>query len=101
MGPMFGIRALALLIDGQLEEAQEQAMKSVRAGPAHVIGVMQAAAISLLVGRSDEAAVLAARACERRPDATVDLYLSALPIVDCVAKDQLIGSLLRLGFPRS
>lgn len=101
LGPMFGIRALALLIEGQLEEAQEQAMKSVRAGPTHVIGVMQAAAISLLSGRSDEAVALAERARERRPEATVDLYLSALPIADGTARDQLIGSLLRLGFARS
>lgn len=101
LGPMFGIRALALLTEGQLEEAREQAMRSVRAGPTHMIGVMQAAAISLLAGRSDEAVSLAERVRDGRPGATVELYLSALPIVDGPARDQVIGALLKLGFARS
>jgi TolB-like protein len=98
MGPMFGIRALSLLIDGHLDEAHEQALRAVRAGPSHVIGVMQAAAISALCGKADEAAGLVAWVRERRPDATAGLYFSALPMVNGPTRDQMVGALHGLGF---
>ncbi|AZQ66946.1 transcriptional regulator [Silicimonas algicola] len=100
MGPMLGVRALSLLIDGRQDEAQEQALRAVRAGPSHVINAMTAAAISALDGKADEAAQLAARVRERRPDVTVGLYFLALPIVDCSTRDQLAGALSGLGFAR-
>ncbi|HMO09342.1 MAG TPA: winged helix-turn-helix domain-containing protein [Paracoccaceae bacterium] len=100
LGPMFGVRALSLLIDGHPDAAQEQAQKALRAGPSHLINAMTAAAISALCGKAGEAAQLRAWVGERRPDATVGLYLSALPMVDGPTRQQLIRALLGLGFPR-
>jgi TolB-like protein len=100
LGPMLGIRALSLLIDGHLAEAEEHAQRAVRASPSHMITVMQAAAIAALSGKAGEAAQLAKWVRDRRPDATVGLYLSALPIVEGPARDQLIDALLGLGFAR-
>ncbi len=98
MGPMFGVRALALLIDGSHDEAQEQAMKAVRAGPSHVISVMQAAAICALCGKTAEAEQLAAWVRERRPDVAAGQYFSALPIVEGHTRDRLTAALIGLGF---
>jgi tetratricopeptide (TPR) repeat protein len=98
MGPMLSARALSLLIDGRLEEAHDQALRAVRAGPSHVINVMQAAAICALSGKTAEAAQLAAWVKERRPDATVGLYLSARLMRAGTTRDRLEGALLGLGF---
>lgn len=98
LGPMHGIQALSFLIDGQLEEAREQALRAVRAGPSHLISAMQTAAILALCGRAEEAAHLAARVRDRRPDATVGLYFLALPLAAGPARDRLTDALLALGF---
>ena len=100
VGPMLSVRALSLLIDGRLEEAQSCALRSTRAGPAHVINAMGAAAISALCGRNGEANRLAAWVRNRRPDATVELYLKALPMAEGPVRDQLVHALLQLGFIR-
>ncbi len=98
MGPMFTVRAMSLLIDGRLDEALEQAVKSVRAGPFHVINVMTAAAISAICGKAGDAAQLAAWVHERRPDATLGLYFSAVPMIEGSTRDQLSVALIGLGF---
>jgi TolB-like protein/tetratricopeptide (TPR) repeat protein len=98
MGPMLSVRALSLLIDGHLDQAQEEAQRSVRAGPSHVINAMQAAAICALSGKAGEAAQLAAWVRERRPDATAGLYLSAMPMAEGSTRDRLGHALLGLGF---
>jgi tetratricopeptide (TPR) repeat protein len=98
MGPMLSVRALSFLIDGRLDEAQEQALRAVRAGPSHVINVMQSAAICFLSGKTKEAAQLAAWVRARRPDATVGLYLSARMMPAGATRDHLAGALLSLGF---
>jgi DNA-binding winged helix-turn-helix (wHTH) protein/tetratricopeptide (TPR) repeat protein len=100
MGPMLGVRALSLLIDGRKDEAHEQTMQAVRAGPSHIINAMTAAAISALCGQAEQAAQLAARVRERRPDVTVGLYFLALPMVDGSTRNQLTDALIGLGFAR-
>ncbi len=98
MGPMLSVRALSLLIEGRLDQAQEEAQRSVRAGPSHVINAMQAAAICALSGKAGEAAQLAAWVRERRPDATAGLYVSAMPMAEGSTSDSLRRALLGLGF---
>lgn len=100
LGPMLGIRALSLLIDGHLEDAWDCAMKGLRAGPSHVISGMQAAAISAICEKPVEAARLAASVRERRPDASLGLYFAALPLVQGATRERLTEALLGLGFPR-
>jgi tetratricopeptide (TPR) repeat protein len=100
MGPMLAVRSLSLLIDGRLDEAREQALRGVRAGPSHIINMMQAAAICALSGKAGDSAQLAAWVRERRPDATVGLYLLALPMAEGSIRDQLVAALLGLGFSR-
>ena len=98
MGPMLSVRAHALLIDGQLGEAREQALRGVRAAPTHMINVLTAAAICSLCGDAIEAAQLAARVRDRRPDATIGLYLLALPMAEWSTREKLAHALLGLGF---
>jgi DNA-binding winged helix-turn-helix (wHTH) protein len=100
MGPMLSVRALTNLMDGHLDEARGEALKSVRAAPTHMINVMTAAAICSLCGDSVQAAQLAARVRDRRPDANVGLYLVALPIATGSTREKLVTALLGLGFDR-
>ena len=98
MGPMLSVRAVTLLMDERLEEARVEALRGVRAAPAHLINAMTAAAICSLRGDAVEAAELAAKVRDRRPDATMHLYFSALPIVNGTTRERLGAALLRLGF---
>ncbi len=99
LGPMFGVRALALMIDGHLDDARDQARMAVRAGPSHVVNRITAAAICHIGGHGDEAAELAAWVRERRPDFTVGRFFTALPLSDGSVRDQLAGALASLDFP--
>jgi hypothetical protein len=60
---------------------------------------MQSAAICALAGKAVEAAHLVAWVRERRPDATVGLYLSARLIPAGATRARLERALLGLGFP--
>jgi TolB-like protein len=87
--PLRQMIAYGLGREGRFDEAAELAVLAARTGNAHIGCLMCAVAMCHLAGRADEAGRWARVLKERRPDATIGQFLSALPF------DKAFAGLLR------
>lgn len=95
---MFGTRALNLLQQGDHAQAADWSDRAASAPNAHVIIAMIALAANGMADRRARAEDWAARVRRLRPDASAELFFSALPLRDPATRAGVAAELKRSGF---
>lgn len=99
LGPMRGMRAMSLLMDGDLQAAADWSVRAAQTSSAHFIAVMLAVAACQCAGQTARAAHWLAVLRDRRPDARASDLFHALPFADPAFRDALVTALKVAGLP--
>lgn len=99
LSPMRGVRALAHFGEGDVAVAAHWAELAARTSQGHIMNVMTAAAILRIVGRTDAADHWTRVARDWRPDASIGLWLRAIPLVEPEGRARIAAALRAQGFP--
>lgn len=97
--PMRLMQAFSFGIDGDHAAAADCAVQAARTARTHLSGMMLAAAFSQMADRPADALHWAAEARQRRPDATIGLFLRSLPFAASEFMAALTQALRQTGFP--
>ena len=97
LGTMLTAKALTFMVDGDMEAAQDWALRSVRVNQAHFLVLTTTALTCQLAGDGAGAAHWALHLRTLRPDATITPYLKALHFADEGLRVKVRDTLLRLG----
>lgn len=99
LGPMRGMRAISLLMDGDHEAAADWAVRSAQTSSAHFIAVMFAVVACQRAGQTARAAHWLAVLRDRRPDARASHFFNALPFADPAFRVTVLAALKAAGIP--
>jgi TolB-like protein len=99
LGPMRGIRAISLLIDGETGMAADGAVRAAQTSSAHFITVMCAIIACQCAGQTVRAAHWLEVLRDRRPDARASHFLNALPFADPAFRATVLAALAAAGLP--
>jgi len=99
LGPMRGMRAIAFLMDGDLEMAADWSVRAAQTSSAHFIALMLAVAACQRAGQLARAAHWLALLRERRPDARASDLFRALPFADPAFRTSIVTALRVAGLP--
>ncbi len=99
LSPMRGVRALAHFGEGDGAAAAHWAELAARTSQGHIMNVMTAAAILRIEGRTDAADYWTGVARDWRPDASIGLWLRAIPLKQAEARARIAAALRAQGFP--
>lgn len=94
---MRATRALALIVEDDLQAAVPWAEQAARTPGAHVLIVVVAVVANALAGNTERASVLAAHAHERRPDLNAAHFLQAFPFVQPGLRQRIEAALAKCG----
>lgn len=99
LGPMWGMRAITLLMDGDLEAAADWSVRSAQTSRAHFLNVMLAVAACQCAGQTTRAVHWLAVLRDRRPDARASHLFNAMPFADPAFRTSLGSALWDAGLP--
>jgi TolB-like protein len=99
LSPMRMVRALAHSGEGDFAAATPWAELAARTSQGHIMTVMAAAAILRLAGRTEGADHWTRVARDWRPDASIGLWLRAIPLVEPEGRARFAAALRAQGFP--